>query len=582
MRKKTRRTFLSFIMSVTIFEVRVSNSQPIPSRLKPLGLRSTTFSAKFTPPRPTAYIVNDYYKKKSERERTWLNQETQNSIQTLFEKNFFNLAESEEKQLLLFLLAIQNKEIVNQYIENEQELFLNLLDLSIVGNDFFQTYDYLPNEDREALIMKLIFINQQPNLPIFFQVYNDVNREKELLAFYTRPHIPFHWLDKNELGFYLAGLLEGDGGCNKSDLHISFNRTEVVVAENLIRLFPNGYITFYENDKNHRGTKFNLNGENMIPFLELIDGKIVCPNQVEQINNCAWLKKRGYSLQYQATKKVLDLAWVCGFFEADGSFGSRLPKTTETNDYPLPYLTINFTQKDKYPLLRIADFFPQVEWHFSKGNRDKTDKNKITEHNLVVFEGNLDSILPFFKSMTFQGKSHELSKVFFNLYELKKEFKKTGAVDEQQRKNIFSLHKSVQTVRHGVMPDVYRYNFSLSSKARTSTNLSLKQMDFILELRDQNVEIKDMIQILEANPNIRGIKANSSPANFPTRAVIRRFLENPPAYFEMVQQPEQIQKKELLAFIEKNKTETPGITENELKRRLGNACYAVTYHEIEL
>ena len=515
-----------------------------------------------------AYIISDYGKKK--RERTWLNSQIKTPVKTNLEKHFFELPQSKENQLCLFLLALENKPIVDQYLFATQTRVGNVvLDFSMVGKSVFDSYASNELDD-----LKFLLVNHlQPKLPVYFQVYpENSDQEQELVDFYMKPHVPFHCLDKEELGFYLAGLLESDGGCNKSDLHISFNRDEMIVAENLIKLFPNGFIALYQNTKNHKGTKFNLNGANMIEFLELIDGKIVHPEQVKQINNCTWLKKNNYQRKHPATEKIKHLAWVSGFFEGDGYLGSRLPKS-KTNSYPTPQLTISFSQKDKYVLTLINDFFKDITWSLKKRVRTQT-----TEHELRISEKKFDAFLPYLTKMNFQGKKHDIVKAFVNLYKLKKVKKPTL----QTKKELVGLHQSIKNIRYSELPQVYRYNFSFSSKARTRSTLSLKQMNLLLRLQKKNITISEMVKVLSKEPNIRGIKANSSPTNFPTAAIISHFLQNPNDPMETTKKAEEKQKMELQNFIQKNQRETDGLTEAELKRRLGYAWYSLQYHNIQL
>jgi LAGLIDADG endonuclease len=125
---------------------------------------------------------------------------------------------------------------------------------------------------------------------------------------------------QNQLGYYLAGLIEGDGSFGALKLEISYHIKDVASAYALRSSLGFGHIYAYTGTKN--AVRYVIsNCQGLKHVLDLVNGKFVDHAKIDQ------LKAHGYDTRFQVTlrpgvKKVtLDNYWLAGFLDADGSLG---------------------------------------------------------------------------------------------------------------------------------------------------------------------------------------------------------------------------------------------------------------------
>lgn len=220
----------------------------------------------------------------------------------------------------------------------------------------------------------------------------------------------------------------------------------------------------------------------MIPFLNMIDGHIVHPKNIDLIKKSKWIQEKrenfNFQLKHKVVERVTNSSWVSGFLEADGYLGAKQPGVTETNTFGMPPFWINFTQKDLYLLHPIMQRYPSIDWGFDRRNR----KNGNFEHTLIINQNQLVHFLPILRTMNFQGTLFELCKHFVNGGEFKRNLNPKSS---SQKAELFALVESLSDRLCKPVPDEYRYNFSFMPEERTRFSLSLKQMNLILKLKEK-------------------------------------------------------------------------------------------------
>jgi len=96
-------------------------------------------------------------------------------------------------------------------------------------------------------------------------------------------HVPKHksQLTLSELGYFLAGLIEGDGWFGKKELHIIFSEKDIPLAYFIKKQIGHGNIYKIKNKKAVRYICKNEKGLSII--LSLINGKLVSKPKYDQL-----------------------------------------------------------------------------------------------------------------------------------------------------------------------------------------------------------------------------------------------------------------------------------------------------------
>lgn len=209
-------------------------------------------------------------------------------------------------------------------------------------------------------------------------------------------HVPKHKsiLTKDELGYFLAGLIEGDGWFGKKQLHIIFAEKDISLAYWIKKQIGYGNISKIKDKKAVRYICKNTKGLSII--LNLINGKLVSNYKYEQ------LIKHNYSEDFNITilppSKVLSLDnyWLAGFTQANGCFHVSVVKSkTHKTGYSVR-LEYSLKQNDKLPLKLLYDLL-------KKGNISQYNSG-IWCYKSTGFKTAFELINYFDKFNVFAGK----------------------------------------------------------------------------------------------------------------------------------------------------------------------------------
>ena len=163
-------------------------------------------------------------------------------------------------------------------------------------------------------------------------------------------HVPKHKsnITNTEFGYFLAGLIEGDGWFGKKQLFIIFADNDVSLAYYIKKRVGYGNVYKIKDKKAVRYICKNAAGLSYILFL--INGKLVSRPKYEQ------LLKHNYGTDFNCTilapshKVVLDNHWLAGFTQADGCFHiSVVTSKTHKTGYSVR-LEFSIKQNDLVPL----------------------------------------------------------------------------------------------------------------------------------------------------------------------------------------------------------------------------------------
>ena len=157
-------------------------------------------------------------------------------------------------------------------------------------------------------------------------------------------HLKHNNYTLNEFGYYLAGLIEGDGYFVNSKLEIVLHGKDRPLAYYLRKKI--GYGLIYE-IKNKNAIKFVIRKESGLNHvLNLCNGKFVTPTKLNEILSQKWISP-SITLLPPTQKIDLNNAWLSGFLDADGSQGIFIAKSSTHRQKRSVRLEIKISQKNE-------------------------------------------------------------------------------------------------------------------------------------------------------------------------------------------------------------------------------------------
>ena len=224
----------------------------------------------------------------------------------------------------------------------------------------------------EVIVTKLKFKSKSAGNFIFYNKLNLLNkfnktdsssetlRNKSIADKYLKNisvHIPKHLKPENEkeFGYYLAGLIDGDGHFSKAlQLIIVFNELDASLAYFIKKNLGYGNIYKVKNKKAIILVVSNRIG--LVRILNLISGKIRSENKINQINNNILSNSYFNFINkfYLPDNDSLNNYWLSGFSDADASFQIKIiSKNNERTEF---HLSFQIDQKKQDLLILIQKF----------------------------------------------------------------------------------------------------------------------------------------------------------------------------------------------------------------------------------
>jgi hypothetical protein len=214
------------------------------------------------------------------------------------------------------------------------------------------------------------------------------------------PHRPKNRkLNEDLFGFYLAGLIEGDGHYNTTThrLEIIFHEKDLFLAQGIRTRI--GFGSVYK-VKEKKAYKLSIGSQKGIErIFNLCNGKFVLPFKIQQLN------KNPYGLTYLPPTKIIYLSnsWLSGFIDADGSIGIFLAKSSTHLLGISVRLSIRIIQKNALVLELIQEAF-----NVFLTNRKSLgiSKNKMGIHRLAFVDrkGSLRVLIEYLDNFPLRSK----------------------------------------------------------------------------------------------------------------------------------------------------------------------------------
>lgn len=163
---------------------------------------------------------------------------------------------------------------------------------------------------------------------------------------YISDHLIKHEKPQNdeEFGYYLAGLIEGDGYFGDHRFEIAFNEKDTFLAYFIKKQIGYGSVLKL---KNKHSVRYVLrHSEGLKRVLTLVNGKFLTHYKIDQLLNHQYDSKFNIPILPPAQFDLNSNHWLCGFTDADGSFVITLAES-KTHKTGLS-LRLEFKIKQKF------------------------------------------------------------------------------------------------------------------------------------------------------------------------------------------------------------------------------------------
>ena len=157
-----------------------------------------------------------------------------------------------------------------------------------------------------------------------------------------------HNLTNDELGYFLAGLIEGNGWFGKKELHIIFAENDISLAYLIKKQIGYGNVYKIKDTKAVRYICKNTKGLSNI--LSLINGKLVSNSKYDQLIKHNYSEDFNIIILPPSKFLSLDNYWLAGFTQADGCFHISVVKSKTDKTGHSVRLEYSIKQNDKLPL----------------------------------------------------------------------------------------------------------------------------------------------------------------------------------------------------------------------------------------
>ena len=176
---------------------------------------------------------------------------------------------------------------------------------------------------------------------------NTYNSSKNLLP--ISEHVPNKYsLSDDEFGYFLAGLIEGDGWFVYKQLHLSFSKEDASLAYYIKKRI--GYGNIYK-IKDKKAVRYICKKETgLIIILKLINGKLLSNFKYDELIKHNYSENFNLPILPPLKKLSLNNHWLAGFTQADGCFHISVVKSKSHNTGYSVRLEYSLKQNDKLPL----------------------------------------------------------------------------------------------------------------------------------------------------------------------------------------------------------------------------------------
>jgi LAGLIDADG endonuclease len=187
--------------------------------------------------------------------------------------------------------------------------------------------------------------NVNENAEEIFDFDKPLISKENLISDHLKKHIKPE--TDEDFGYYLAGLIEGDGYFGDSRFEIAFHMDDISSAYYIKKRIGYGSVLFLKNKNSVRYVLRHSLGLKKV--LTLVNGKFLGQDKIDQIIKHKYSEKYNISILPKANFDLSENHWLAGFSDADGSFAIFINKSnTHKSGYNI---TLPFRIKQQNPVL---------------------------------------------------------------------------------------------------------------------------------------------------------------------------------------------------------------------------------------
>lgn len=182
---------------------------------------------------------------------------------------------------------------------------------------------------------------------------NTYNNFKDLPV--ISEHVPKHRtnIDNNDFGYFLSGLIEGNGWFGYKQLYIVFSEQDISLAYYIKKRIGYGNVYIIKDKKAVRYICKSKQGLSII--LSLINGKLISTFKYKQLIKHRYNEIFDINIKLPLETLTLDNFWLAGFTQTDGCFYiSVVNSKTHKTGYSVR-LEYSLKQNDNLPLRLLFD-----------------------------------------------------------------------------------------------------------------------------------------------------------------------------------------------------------------------------------
>ena len=262
-------------------------------------------------------------------------------------------------------------------------------------------------------------------------------------------HVPKHLkpLNNEQLGHYLAGLIDGDGHFSKAQqLVIVFSSPDAFLAYYLKEKLGNCNVKKVK-DKNAYLLIVSKK-EGILNVLNLINGKLRSENRFDQVINNILNHDRYKDININFTMNLTDNFnnhWLAGFSDADASFQIKIINRITRNKSEVR-LNYQIDQKNKILLTKIQNYL---------GGNIGYRKSQDTYYYGSTSFGSAKNVIEYFNLFNLQSRKHvsylRWRKVYL-LVQDREHLTDNGLIKIQRIKALINHHQT--TTQDKVLPRI--------------------------------------------------------------------------------------------------------------------------------
>jgi len=222
-------------------------------------------------------------------------------------------------------------------------------------------------------------LSARNHLSSFISTQGEMIKMSEFTEVNVSEHFSKHKKPDNDsdLGYYLAGLIEGDGYIGQRGFEIAFHGDDVSTAYYIKNMIGYGTISKVKDKKAYKLSIFHQKGVEKV--WGLVNGKFQAPYKIEQAKRHSYDVKFNTIIHPVDETPILETYWLAGFADADGSFSIFI---SQSKTHKLgKNVKIPFRVTQKYPELII-----KILNAFGGGTLYQNKTDKTYRYSTVTFD----------------------------------------------------------------------------------------------------------------------------------------------------------------------------------------------------